>query len=331
MAKVCAFQNEIKVEQQINPARRRPRNRLDPQRPVACFLEEELGHGGVIEQGATILLTNRECPWRCVYCDLWKNTLLESVPVGAVPAQIDWSLRHLEILTNATEHPALRRIKLYNSGSFFDARAIPTEDYATIAARASRFNRVIVECHPALVGESALRFREFIAPAKLEIAIGLETANPAVLEKLDKGMTLDDFRRAANFLGKNNIALRVFTLLQPPFLPDPTEALHWSKRSLDFSFDCGATVAVVIPTRGKNEAMEALARTGQFAVPSLNSLEAATDYGCELKRGRVFADLWDLESITACPHCRTARIERLRQMNLSQVVSPSVPCDHCAN
>jgi len=65
---------------------------------------------------ATIFLTNRECPWRCVMCDLWKNTLIDSVPLGAIPSQIDYALARL---------PAARQIKLYNSGSFFDTQAIP--------------------------------------------------------------------------------------------------------------------------------------------------------------------------------------------------------------
>ena len=160
--------------------------------------------------------------------------------------------------------------------------------------------------------------------------MGLETANPGVLEKLNKKMTLDLFHRAAGFLQKNGVALRVFTLLQPPYLPNPLEALLWSNRSLDFSFDCGATVAVVIPTRGGNGAMEELARTGQFIPPNLRSLEAASEYGCDLKRGRVFADLWDWEQFPSCPHCRSARVERLRQMNGSQIVPEPIQCGYCS-
>jgi radical SAM enzyme (TIGR01210 family) len=322
--------NEPDVCGQGAPTLRGVRNRLDPQRPVACFIEGERGENGVIEPGATVLLTNRGCPWRCIYCDLWKNTLAEPTPPGAIPAQIDWALEQLGIQAGETAHPALNRIKLYNAGSFFDRAAIPKADHAAIADRASRFKRVVVECHPALVGESALRFRDRIAPAQFEMAMGLETANPGVLEKLNKRMTLDLFQRASAFLKTHGIALRVFTLLQPPFLPDPDEALHWSHRSLDFAFDCGATAAVVIPTRGGNVAMEELTRAGQFAPPNLSALEAATNYGCGLKRGRVFADLWDWERFPACPHCRTARVERLRQMNFSQIPPSPIQCGHCA-
>ncbi len=68
-------------------ARRGARNQLDPFKPRAFFVEEERAESGEVVSVATIFLTNRECPWRCLMCDLWKNTLTETAPVGAVPAR----------------------------------------------------------------------------------------------------------------------------------------------------------------------------------------------------------------------------------------------------
>src|SRR3989442_658691 len=116
-------------------ARRGPRNALDPRRPYAFQVEEEFSDEGRIVKVATIFLTNRECPWRCLMCDLWKNTLQETVPVGAIPAQIDYALKIL----SAERGPGARQIKLYNSGSFFDPRAIPPDDYPAIAERLRDF------------------------------------------------------------------------------------------------------------------------------------------------------------------------------------------------
>lgn len=243
---------------------------------------------------------------------------------GAIPEQIDRALARLQ--------PAAgdwRRIKLYNAGSFFDPGAIPPEDHPAIATRARRFERVIVECHPALVNEAVLRFRDLVAPARLEVAMGLETAHERTLAKLNKGMTLEQFGRAADFLRRNSIALRSFTMLQPPFLSDPAQALLWSERTLNFAFDCGASVAVIIPTRGGAEAMDALARTGQFVPPALATLETAMEQGCGLRRGRVFADLWDLERFSTCPQCFPARAERIQAMNHCQSVPPRITCQVC--
>src|SRR4051794_23829743 len=60
-----------------------------PHRPHGCFVENERGPSGRLQPTLTIFLTNRECPWRCVMCDLWKTTLAETVPLGAIPQQID--------------------------------------------------------------------------------------------------------------------------------------------------------------------------------------------------------------------------------------------------
>ena len=76
-------------------SRRPARESLDPLVPYEYFVEEERAHDSVIKSVATIFLTNRECPFRCLMCDLWRNTLTETVPVGAIPAQIDHALRNL--------------------------------------------------------------------------------------------------------------------------------------------------------------------------------------------------------------------------------------------
>jgi uncharacterized Fe-S cluster-containing MiaB family protein len=114
--------------------RRGPREKVHAEKPYAFLVEEERFATGDIGGVATIFLTNRECPWHCAMCDLWRNTLLDTVPRGAIPAQIAYALARL---------PPARQIKLYNSGSFFDRGAIPPEDYEAIATCVSGF-----ECDP---------------------------------------------------------------------------------------------------------------------------------------------------------------------------------------
>ena len=162
---------------------RTERTGLDPERPYSFLVEDECSASGEIVPVATVFLTNRECPWRCLMCDLWKNTLTSPVPPGAIPNQITYVLERL---------PSARQIKLYNSGSFFDIQAIPHEDYPAIAALVHSFDRTIVECHPALIGRRCLDL-QYLLPNQLEIAMGLETVHPQVLDRLNKRMTLDQF------------------------------------------------------------------------------------------------------------------------------------------
>ena len=75
---------------------------------------------------------------------------------------------------------------------------------------------------------------------------------------------------------------------------------------------CGATAITLIPTRAGNGAMEELANGGEFSPPSLKTLEESFEYGRSLQRGRVFVDLWDVQSDSP------ERVERLRAMSLSQ-------------
>lgn len=295
-------------------SQRPARESRDPRRPNSFLVEQECSAEGEIVPVATLFLTNRECPWRCVMCDLWRKTLTEAIPTGAIPEQIDYALARL---------PEARQIKLYNSGSFFDRRAIPVEDYPAIAERVSQFERTIVESHPALVGDRTLRFRDLIS-GQLEVAMGLETAHPEVLKRLNKRMTLDQFAAAADLLRASEIALRVFIIVQPPFM-QAAESLYWAERSLDFAFDCGATAATLIPARAGNGAMERLQQNAEFTPPSLEVVEAAVNYGLSVQRGRVFVDLWDMCSTSG----KCLRIERLHEMNLMQRVLDTVQCPHC--
>lgn len=298
--------------------RRPARAVLNTDEPYGFFLEQECSIDGQVISVATIFLTNRECPLRCVMCDLWRHTTLNTVSPGSIPRQIDFALKRL---------PQACAIKLYNSGSFFDPRAIPPDDYQEIAARVLGFDRVIVECHPQLVGERSLEFRNLLE-GRLEVAMGLETANPKVLKKLNKRMTLQQFAVAADYLRRHDIDLRVFILVQPPFMK-ANESLYWAERSIDFAFDCGATVAALIPTRTGNGAMESLAAAGEFAPPKLGVLERAITYGIGLKRGRVVADLWDLKMDSDCPSCFDARVTCLRETNLRQEITEPIACDKC--
>lgn len=298
-------------------AQRGPKNRHDPRQPYAYFWEEERDAGGQQAATATLFLTNKECPYRCLMCDLWQDTLDTRVPVGAIPSQIAYALERL---------PAARQIKLYNAGSFFDPQAIPPEDYPEIAHLVASFERVIVECHPALIGPRLLSFRDLLS-ARLEIAIGLETVHTETLARLNKRITVASFQRAAAFLQQNQMDLRVFLLLHPPFLSEE-EGVTWAQRSLEVAFDAGATVCSLIPTRDGNGAMEVLRVAGLWEPPQLASLETAQEHGLRLEKGRVFSDLWDLGKRADCA-CAPLRIARLTEMNRTQRIPPPVLCDRC--
>ena len=212
----------------------------------------------------------------------------------------------------------------YNSGSFFDKRAIASADYPRIASLVGHFETVIVECHPRLVNESCLEFKKMLKP-ELQLALGLETVHPEILQKLNKQMTLKDFSEAVHFLKRNNILSRAFILLRPPFLSE-AEGTYWAERSIDFAFHAGVECCIVIPVRGGNGAMEKLKEMNLFETPVIQSLEKVLEYGINLKAGRVFADVWDIQLFSSCSKCIDQRTKRLADMNLSQEIVSPVLC-----
>jgi uncharacterized Fe-S cluster-containing MiaB family protein len=124
-------------------------------------------------------------------------------------------------------------------------------------------------------------------------------------------MTVDDFRRAAGILVEAGISVRAFVLVKPPFQDDDT-ALEWALRTVDLAFESGASVVSLIPTRAGNGALEALRDQGLFAEPRLELLEAVMEQALGRSRGRIFADVWDLERFHSGSGLseRRARLER---------------------
>lgn len=334
---------------------RPPKPVHDPWRAHGVLVEDEPVESGRVTRVATVFLTGRECPWRCAMCDLWQHTTDTATPPGAIASQTMHAVRELD------KTPGVTRIKLYNAGSFFDPLAVPPGDYEAVAEATRAFDRVIVESHPSLVGPRTRTFIDAldraswadtgggpsvgggdtgVAPyvtgdaagaSRLEVAMGLETAHPVALDRIHKRMTLADFARAADTLATMRVALRVFLLISPPFVP-PGSQDAWLARSVDTAFGAGAAVVSLIPTRHGNGAMDVLRADGEFRSPTLDDVERSFALALDRSRpagARVLVDLWDLARFASCPDCLDARRARLHTMNLDQRVLPPVTCSPC--
>jgi archaeosine synthase beta-subunit len=299
-------------------ALRPPKPWIDPWRPIDVLREEERLPDGRRVPAWTVFLTGRECPFTCVFCDLWRFTLDLPTPPGAIPFQLR------EALGDAGPGPDAV-VKLYNASNFFDARAVPPEDDAEIARRVRPFARVVVESHPKLVGERCLRFAERL-DGTLQVAMGLETVHPQALPRLGKKATLGDFRMAAARLADYGVEMRAFVLIGAPFVP-VAETVEWIERSTALAFDHGAVHVSLIPVRGGNGEMERLERAGDFTPPTLARVEEAFERCLAL--GTVTVDTWDLERFADCASCSSERIARLARINLSGSPEPPVACPDC--
>ena len=302
------------------------------------MLEEERRPDGRIERALTVFLAGAECPFTCSFCDLWRFTIDGPTPNGALT-------RQLESVLQSVSGPVPDRLKLYNASNFFDLRAVPRLDVVGMATLAAPFAAVTVESHANTIGPKALEFARRI-PGRLEVAMGLETIHPVAAAQLNKRLDLSRFDWAARFLSENSVELRVFVLLGAPHVPSE-ESVEWTLRTVEYAVERGASVVSIIPVRGGNGEMERLQALGQFVPPILLQLEDALERCCvrELQtataiyhRGTegtencgcvVTADLWDVEGLPACEHCKSARIERLRRMNVTGRGEPRIACSTC--
>ncbi|MGQ9620086.1 MAG: radical SAM protein [Bacteroidales bacterium] len=294
------------------------KNSVNPLKPYNWLIEKECNSELTVEDVGVVFLTNRECPFTCLMCDLWKNTIDYTLQEGIIPEQIKFALSKMT---------GINSIKIYNSGSFFDTAAVPFHDYEKIASLLSDVKTIIVESHPAFIGERTLLFKKMLKP-ELQVAIGLEAADDNILERLNKKMTVNDFRNAVRFLNYNKIKSRAFILLKPPFLSEE-QGIDLAVQTIKFAFDSGVECCTVIPVRTGNGAMERLEKEGLFSKPSIKSLEKVMECALSFNAGRVFADLWDLKIFSDCEKCYEKRLGRLTEMNLHQKILPAYFCPDC--
>ena len=308
-------------------AQRPPKNKVQADRPYGWIIEQECGVDRTLNQVITLFLTGRECVFNCVMCDLWKNTLDYSTPIGALPQQITWALQDLEVNWQKPLARNISAIKLYNSGNFFDKKAVPINDWPEIAKLVSNFQTVIVENHPAFCNDHVFQFQELIS-GQLEVAIGLETTHPLILPWLNKRMTLRQYEKAVKKLIARNIRIRTFILVKPPFLNE-YEGIEWAIRSMEFAFNCGVECCSLVPVRAGNGIMDELEQSSFFKAPDITSLEIVIEAGLEMKKGRIFMDLWNSQIFKGCEGCKPMRLQRISAMNKYQSLQPEVQCGVC--
>jgi len=313
---------------------------VDPWRALGVLREVERTPDRGVVPAVTVFLAGAECPFTCVFCDLWRHTLDGPTPPGALPEQLRRALA--EVRGDGGREDGLGEgevgrglLKLYNASNFFDSRAVPEEDDPALLALASPWGRTVVECHPRLVlgagGRERCRlYAETLGPGRLEVALGLETVHPRALPRLGKAMTLGDFDRAVDALAAIGVSARAFVLVGAPFVP-AGEGVEWALRTAEHAFARGVGTVSLIPLRGGNGEMASPQADGTWEPPTLADLERALEGSLALAGpGRaVAADLWDLDRFATCPSCLEARRQRLARINLSGESEPRIGCEEC--
>ena len=284
-------------------------------------VDVEIFPDGSTREIATAFLVNGECPLACVYCALYRHTAGRP----ATGAEIADQIRAVR-----ERHPGASGLKLYNASSLFEPQSIRQTgaDLREIAAALSGLDLVVVEARSENA-RNALAFSRML-DARLEVAIGFETADDGLLRLLNKPTSLARFREAAEAIDTAGALLRAFVLVGPPFVPE-SEARRAARESFDEAVRCRARVVSLLPVVSAHAAMEALRRAGFFSEISLDAyFETVCD--CAASAGRtppvVLAEIEALDRLPGCAACRSEKTRRLAEHNASGRIVPFACADH---
>lgn len=177
-------------------------------------------------------------------------------------------------------------VKIYTSGSFLDEREVPLAVRERILLEFSTCKRILVESRPEFVTEESL----FTLPAdRIEIALGLESANDHILRKcINKGFNVADYERAAGLIKSKGMRVRTYLLLKPPYLTE-RQAMTDTLLSIDFAFRFSDSISINPVNVQRDTMVESLFRRGDYRPPWLWTLVEVLRQGRSKTDVRVFS------------------------------------------
>lgn len=298
------------IDSRMVLAARGLKNPVVPQPTPLVITESEPDADWQLRSATTVFLLGKECPFRCLMCDLWRHTTDQRTEPGSLVRQL------AAVLPSITHRDT---IKLYNASNFFDPPAVPTTDLAALADLVRDFKCVVVENHPKLIGPSVQAFADQIN-GQLQVAMGLETSDPQRLRWLNKQMTVADYDRACETLRGWGLSIRTFLLLPAPGVP-PAEMVDHTLASVRHALVMGSEVTSLIPLRGGNGILDQLIAAGKVVLADGAQLLQTFEQAIALPRGkhqRVLLDLWDAAIHFQAMADVDIVIKRLEQWNLNQ-------------
>jgi len=241
------------------------RRQKDLDHPASAWREKELLDGKLVDVGVLILQTCGCSHYRQRGCSMCGYNVGSTGDVS--PANV------LKQFQNGLKGLGeIRFLKLYTSGSFLDEDEIDPGVADTILRTCSDMGlRLLFESRP-----------EYITPARigrllflhddLEVALGLESANDAVLRcSINKGFTVKDYDRATEVLRESDVDIRTYVLLKPPFLTE-AEAIRDSVATMEHAAKVSNALSLNPVNVQKGTLVEKLWRSWSYRPPWLWSV-----------------------------------------------------------
>jgi radical SAM enzyme (TIGR01210 family) len=185
--------------------------RLDPTKPVAVWSSQDLLEGCPVKS-LTIILRTSGCRWnKCIMCSYASE--------GATATADDLLVQFNHAMGKLSDEAQV--VKIYTSGSFLDPAEMPEDARYRILEDLKRrgIKKLVIESRPEYI--TASRVEECLSTIDTEFAMGLETSNDLIRQKIiRKGFTFQDFVDAANTIHDLRGRVKAYLLLKPPFLSE---------------------------------------------------------------------------------------------------------------
>lgn len=186
-------------------------------KPVSAWSEKDLLEKEVVDTFVIIFKT-KGCSWAlesgCSMCGYFNDSAFEDISGKDLLSQFENAMQ---------KYNGERFVKIFTSGSFLDEKEIPVNVRKKILKKLyETADKVSVESRPEYItNESLSKIKDLYKNKIFEIGIGLETADNFIREKIiNKGFTFDDYTKAADIMKKNNVKLKTYVLIKPPFLSE---------------------------------------------------------------------------------------------------------------
>ena len=242
----------------------------------------------------------------------------------------DDMIQQLKVL-DAANVDGIKQVDLLTCGSFYDEKEIEAKVREHALHRISKLKNILkvtTETRAEYLTIDKLRKdKEILGEKVLEIAIGLESANDYIRNKLiKKGLSRKNFERAVAIIGKAKAALMCYVLIKPPGESE-REAIEDAVRTAEYAFRVGRKYGV--PTKVAlepvfvcaNTPLETVYKNGEYKILNLWSVVEVIIKIHPL--GSIFIGLDD-ENLSrgrmpkGCAKCSAMILDEIRKFNKTQ-------------
>ena len=260
----------------------------------------------------------RGCYWAdvkgCSMCGYARDTLGRSATPEELGAQLAAALER---------YRGEPYVKVYSSGSFLDDREVdPASRLRIVSAFSGRAERFLFETLPEFVRDETLAPLVAGFSGTVEVAEGLESADPEVLRRfVNKGSTPEEYFRAARAARALGAQAKGYLLLKPPYLTE-AESIRDVVRSVEVAREWFDTLSINPVHIQGGTVVEWLFRRGRYRPPGLWRLVEAMRAGAEARGGRRLVTFPTAGGLPRGPHncgrCDRRVLDALETASLDQ-------------